>query len=254
MCCDVDTCCCCIDLRSGVKALGGIGVIVCIIGLISGIVMMENQRKMINDCPLNVPNDGVVATPDDFNGLMQVCADQKDFCTCSPFDVQARKDWFDKYYYVAVMLPHVSFNLLAIAVNALLVLSVVKCSRCMMLPWLIANMIWIVLIGIGLLVMVIGLGFIQFAKTETKASIAYGLGLVGLILMFAIEIYAWVVVVSLFRKMAMIANFNNGMVLPIQQPIPTRPISRSISSPISTSDNGFLNEGYNSENPANYNI
>ena len=54
----------------------------------------------------------------------------------------ARKDWFDKYYYVAVMLPHVSFNLLAIAVNALLVLSVVKCSRCMMLPWLIANMIW----------------------------------------------------------------------------------------------------------------
>ena len=76
--------------------------------------------------------------------------------------------------------------------------------------------------------------------------------------MFAIEIYAWVVVVSLFRKMAMIANFNNGMVLPIQQPIPTRPISRSISrsisSPISTSDNGFLNEGYNSENPANYNI
>ena len=72
----------------------------------------------------------------------------------------------------------------------------------------------------------------------------------GLILMFAIEIYAWVVVVSLFRKMAMIANFNNGMVLPIQQPISARPIS----SPISTSDNGFLNEGYNSENPANYNI
>ena len=76
----------------------------------------------------------------------------------------------------------------------------------------------------------------------------------GLILMFAIEIYAWVVVVSLFRKMAMIANFNNGMVLPIQQPISARPISRPISSPISTSDNGFLNEGYNSENPANYNI
>ena len=50
--------------------------------------MMENQRKLINDCPLNVPNDGVVATPDDFNGLMQVCADQKEFCTCSPFDIQ----------------------------------------------------------------------------------------------------------------------------------------------------------------------
>ena len=32
MCCEVDTCCCCIDLRSGVKALGGIGVIACIIG------------------------------------------------------------------------------------------------------------------------------------------------------------------------------------------------------------------------------
>ena len=76
----------------------------------------------------------------------------------------------------------------------------------------------------------------------------------GLILMFAIEIYAWVVVVSLFRKMAMIENFNNGMVLPIQQPISARPISRPMSSPISTSDNGFLNDGYNSENPANYNI
>jgi hypothetical protein len=72
--------------------------------------------------------------------------------------------------------------------------------------------------------------------------------------MFSIEIYAWVVVVSLFRKMAMIANFNNGMVLPIQQPTSNRPISRPISSPISTSDNGFLNEGYNNENPANYNI
>ena len=49
---------------------------------------MENQRKMINDCPLNVPNDGVVATPDDLNGYFSVCADQKDFCTCSPFDIQ----------------------------------------------------------------------------------------------------------------------------------------------------------------------
>ena len=58
------------------------------LGLISGIVMMENQRKMINDCPLNVPNDGVVATPDDLNGYFSVCADQKDFCTCSPFDIQ----------------------------------------------------------------------------------------------------------------------------------------------------------------------
>ena len=50
--------------------------------------MMENQRKMVNDCPLNVPNDGVVATPDDLNGYFSVCADQKDFCTCSPFDIQ----------------------------------------------------------------------------------------------------------------------------------------------------------------------
>ena len=50
--------------------------------------MMENQRKMINDCPLNVSNDGVVATPDDLNGYFSVCADQKDFCTCSPFDIQ----------------------------------------------------------------------------------------------------------------------------------------------------------------------
>ena len=49
---------------------------------------MENQRKMINDCPLNVPNDGVVASPDDLNGYFSVCADQKDFCTCSPFDIQ----------------------------------------------------------------------------------------------------------------------------------------------------------------------
>ena len=56
------------------------------------------------------------------------------------------------------------------------------------------------------------------------------------------------------RKAKMIANFNNGMVLPIQQPISARPIARPMSSPISTSDNGFLNEGYNSENPANYNI
>ena len=60
--------------------------------------MMENQRKMINDCPLNVPNDGVVATPDDLNGYFSVCADQKDFCTCSPFDVQGNFNQCHGYY------------------------------------------------------------------------------------------------------------------------------------------------------------
>ena len=89
------------------------------------------------------------------------------------------KDWYDKYYYVAVMLPNVAFNLLGFAVNALLVFSVVKSSRCMMLPWLIINMIWIVLIGIGLLAMLVGLGFVKFQETETEDSLAYGLGLVG---------------------------------------------------------------------------
>ena len=55
---------------------------------------MENQRKMINDCPLNVPNDGVVATPDDLNGYFSVCVDQKDFCTCSPFDIKG--NWYPR--------------------------------------------------------------------------------------------------------------------------------------------------------------
>ena len=56
--------------------------------------MMENQREMINDCPLNVPNDGVVATPDDLNGYFSVCVDQKDFCTCSPFDIKG--NWYPR--------------------------------------------------------------------------------------------------------------------------------------------------------------
>ena len=44
---------------------------------------------------------------------------------------------------------------------------------------LVANMIWIILMGIGLLAMLVGLGFVSFAETETEASVAYGLGLVG---------------------------------------------------------------------------
>ena len=49
---------------------------------------------------------------------------------------------------------------------------------------LTANMIWIVLMGIGLLAMLVGLGFVSFAETETEASVAYGLGLVGKFLYF----------------------------------------------------------------------
>ena len=63
---------------------------------------------------------------------------------------------------------------------------------------------------------------------------------VGLILLFSIEIYAWIVVVSLFRKMAMIENIRNQVVLPI-----------------STHDNGFTSEGYLGDSPvrpASYDI
>ena len=50
--------------------------------------MMENQRKMINDCPLKGLNSEEIAPPEDLNGWFSVCDDPKDFCTCSPFDVQ----------------------------------------------------------------------------------------------------------------------------------------------------------------------
>ena len=50
MCCEVETCCCCFDHRSGVIALGAVSAILFVIGLIGGVVQVENQRKIIVDC------------------------------------------------------------------------------------------------------------------------------------------------------------------------------------------------------------
>ena len=58
--------------------------------------------------------------------------------------------------------------------------------------------------------------------------------------LFAIEIYAWIVVISLFRKMAMVSNITNQIVLPI-----------------STHENSFTNDRYMDESPvrpSSYNI
>ena len=76
MCCDVDTCCCCIDHRSGVKALGAISAIICIIGLIAGIVMMENERKIINEC---AENTAFTQHHNDSRLDVVVCGDKKEF-------------------------------------------------------------------------------------------------------------------------------------------------------------------------------
>ena len=61
----------------------------------------------------------------------------------------------------------------------------------------------------------------------------FSLCFLGLLFLFSIEIYAWTVVVSLFRKLGLVAN--------------------ETVLPISISNNGFANEGY-MENPASYDL
>ena len=45
MCCKLDTCCFCIDLRGGVKALGVILALLSLLSLIFTVVQVENQRQ-----------------------------------------------------------------------------------------------------------------------------------------------------------------------------------------------------------------
>ena len=45
MCCKVDTCCFCIDLRGGVKALGVILALLSLLSLTFSVAQLENQRQ-----------------------------------------------------------------------------------------------------------------------------------------------------------------------------------------------------------------
>lgn len=45
MCCKLDTCCFCVDLRGGVKALGVILALLSLLSLIVTVVQVENQRQ-----------------------------------------------------------------------------------------------------------------------------------------------------------------------------------------------------------------
>ena len=45
MCCKLDTCCFCIDLKGGVKALGLILALLSLLTLIFSVVQLENQRQ-----------------------------------------------------------------------------------------------------------------------------------------------------------------------------------------------------------------
>lgn len=218
-CCDVESCCCCIDLRGGVKALGVIGIILSIIGVAIGIVNLENQRNTINDCiskvSANFSSKKVTHFIKDFDRSFKVPEVQdgvdpaKDMILCGDKTISREQiEDYQKYYqehYIGLIAAVISPNAISIVLNILLVVGVVKENRWFFLPWLIGNMIGIVLIGVGVIALIVILGIFLTAAdtTNQEGSLGLALGLTGLVFFFGISIYFWTVVLSLFRQMAM---------------------------------------------------
>lgn len=138
MCCNVETCCCCVDHKGGVKAIGLIFSLLILISLIASIVMLENRKAAINECAdqAKASNGGVFC----FDGTAIVEQSEA---------IAVQAWWADYYGYI--MAANVVIQVIALLPNLGLVMAVVNGNRCLMLPWLILYMIYIVLWGIGLI-------------------------------------------------------------------------------------------------------
>lgn len=121
---------------------------------------------------------------------------------------------FQKYYqdnYIGLLAAVIAPNVINIVLNILLVVGVVKENRWLFIPWLIGNMIGIVLIGVGAIAFMVLLGLVLTTGTR-EVGIGLPLGLTGMVFLFGISIYFWTVVLSLFRQMAMLVG---GRIIPI---------------------------------------
>ena len=80
-------------------------------------------------------------------------------------------DWWNDYY-GPILAAIIIFHLIAIAVDTMLVIGVIRESRCLMLPWLILSMIGIIFMGLGLLASLI---LLLVEKTLTSSPLVWQL-------------------------------------------------------------------------------
>ena len=81
-------------------------------------------------------------------------------------------DWWNDYYGPILAAIIIIFHLIAIAVDIMLVIGVIRESRYLMLPWLILSMIGIIFMGLGLLA---GLILLLVEKTLTSSPLVWQL-------------------------------------------------------------------------------
>ena len=80
-------------------------------------------------------------------------------------------DWWNDYY-GPILAAIIIFHLIAIAVDIMLVIGVIRESRYLMLPWLILSMIGIIFMGLGLLASLI---LLLVEKTLTSSPLVWQL-------------------------------------------------------------------------------
>ena len=80
-------------------------------------------------------------------------------------------DWWNDYY-GPILAAIIIFHLIAIAVDTMLVIGVIRESRYLMLPWLILSMIGIIFMGLGLLASLI---LLLVEKTLTSSPLVWQL-------------------------------------------------------------------------------
>jgi hypothetical protein len=148
MCCNVDNCCCCLDHRRGVQFMGVLLSVLFVIAIIATVIRLEQQRGFIADCSEKEAASLGADTANTQHGDSLKCFDK----TVLGKDIK-------KYYpaIVAVAVFVVCCCVLGLLANVLLVLGTVKYKRWLLLPWLILYMIFIVLMGIGLILTLIAI-------------------------------------------------------------------------------------------------
>ena len=71
---------------------------------------------------------------------------------------QLFKDWWASYY-GAILAAPIIIHLVAMAVDIMLVIGVMRESRSLMLPWMILSMIGIIFMGLGALAIILFMAF-----------------------------------------------------------------------------------------------
>ena len=92
---------------------------------------------------------------------------------------QLVKDWWASYY-GAILAAPIIIHLVALAVDIMLVIGVMRESRSLMLPWMILSMIGIIFMGLGALAIILLMAFGTAFGFLVWQSILFVIGILGL--------------------------------------------------------------------------